>query len=61
MSQKIGLLQLLITGYQELVAEMIKQSTDFLTKDFEKRNDDLKTELLKHVKDTLGNLPIRAN
>jgi len=43
-----------IAGYQELVAEMVKQSTDFLTKDFEKRNDDLKTELLKHVKDTLG-------
>ena len=33
---------------------MIKESTDFLAKSFEKRNADLKMELLKDLNDALG-------
>jgi len=43
-----------IAGFPELVAQMVKQSTDFLVKEFEKRNDGLKKEMVNHINDTVG-------
>jgi len=43
-----------IATYPELLAKMIKESTDFLMKNFDKWYDELKMELVNHVKDTLG-------
>ena len=43
-----------IGSIPEILAQMIKESTDFLTKNFEKRNADLKMELLKDLNDALG-------
>jgi hypothetical protein len=36
-----------IVSIPEILAQMVKESTDFLAKNFEKRNADLKMELLK--------------
>ena len=43
-----------IGSIPEILAQMIKESTDFLAKNFEKRNADLKMELLKYLNDALG-------
>ena len=43
-----------IGSIPEILAQMIKESTDFLAKNFEKRNADLKMELLKDLNDALG-------
>ena len=43
-----------IGSIPESLAQMIKESTDFLAKSFEKRNADLKMELLKDLNDALG-------
>ena len=45
-----------IATYPELLAKMIKESTDFLMKNFDKWYDELKMELVNHVKDTLGSV-----
>ena len=37
----------------QMLSQMIKESTDFLAKSFEKRNADLKIELLKNLNDAL--------
>merc|ERR1712166_916923 len=42
-----------IGSIPEILAQMIKESTDFLAKNFEKRNADLKMELLKDLNDAL--------
>ena len=42
-----------IGSIPESLAQMIKESTDFLAKSFEKRNADLKMELLKDLNDAL--------
>merc|ERR1712166_1364742 len=42
-----------IGSIPEILAQMIKESTDFLAKIFEKRNADLKMELLKDLNDAL--------
>ena len=42
-----------IGSIPESLAQMIKESTDFLAKSFEKRNADLKMELLKDLNDDL--------
>ena len=43
-----------IAAYPELMDKMIKESTDFLMKNFDKWYDELKMELVNHVKNTLG-------
>jgi len=42
-----------IAGFPELVANMVKESTNFMVKNFEKRNDDLKMELVQQFNDTV--------
>ena len=43
-----------IAAYPELMDKMIKESMDFLMKNFDKWYDELKMELVNHVKNTLG-------
>ena len=43
-----------IGSIPECLAQMIKESTDYVVKSFEKRNADLKMELLKDLNDALG-------
>ena len=43
-----------IASFPELLSQMIKQSTDFLSQKFEKQNDCLKEEMLKDVNDSLA-------
>merc|ERR1719203_776366 len=42
-----------IGSVPEILAQMIKESTDYVVKSFEKRNADLKMELLKDLNDAL--------
>lgn len=46
--------QKIIAGFPELMAQMVKESTDFLAKAIEKQNDCLKIELQKQINDALG-------